>query len=301
MPANPSVSFFSFEPDPGQAHTLVTPDAVVQLRTVFAGYGGRVGAPTQTEAGIVRIIDSQYIVQLPRTVSGEEAQRYAKTLQANMIPESEPLGDFWLIDFEDPQNIGRHLNVVNREYRVGTLLSGEPNLLFQIQNHGPSHGAGSIAGLIRMFLCQSNSTSDPFSACQGSLERQRVRQAWCFLEAIDPAKRYGSAEIRVASIDSGITFDSVTGSSDHPDVDVERLRYCYSVESNTGCSGVPALDASKWHGMATYGLISAKPDNEFGIAGVAPHVNHLALEFTGIFIQDTRNYADTLRMGRRHS
>lgn len=293
VPVNPTVEFFSFAADPGRSHGRVMPDAVLQLRTVFANYGGRVGTPIQTEPGMVRVIDSQYVVQWPRAVSGDEAQRYAESLQGDIVREAEPLGDFLLIDFGDPQNIGRHLSVVDREFRSGRLLSGEPNLLFQIQSHAPAHRASAIAGLIRMFLCQSASTDDLFGACQDNLTRQRVRDAWCFIEDIDAAKRFGSPDISIASIDNGITFDSIAGNSAHPDVDVEALDYCYNVEGKAACSGNPALDSSKWHGMATYGLISAKPDNEFGIAGVAPGVKHIAIEFTGI-MQDTKNYADTL-------
>ena len=293
MTSSPSVDFFSFAADPVSSHDRVLPDAVLELRDVFANYGGRVGAPVQTESGVVRIIDSQYVVQFPNAVSDDVAQRYAESLGGAIVPEAERMGDFWLIEFEDPQHIGRHLSVMEREYRSGQVLSGEPNLLFQIQSHAPPHGAGSLVSLIRMFMCQSSSTNDIFGTCQNNLMRQRVREAWCFIEDIDPTKRFGSANITIASIDNGITFDSFAGTSAHPDVDVERLDYCYSVEGDLACSGEPALDSGKWHGMATYGLISAEADNEFGIAGVAPGVKHVAIEFTGV-MQDTKNYADTL-------
>ena len=46
MTSSPSVDFFSFAADPVSSHDRVLPDAVLELRDVFANYGGRVGART---------------------------------------------------------------------------------------------------------------------------------------------------------------------------------------------------------------------------------------------------------------
>lgn len=293
VPIDPSVSFFSFEAVPGQAHHNVSPDAVTQLRAIFSGYGGRVGSPAQTESGSVRIIDNKYVIRFANNTSDEDAQRFGEEIRGSIVRQAEQAAGFWLLEFDDPQNIGRHLGVLDSEVRSGRLTSAEPNLLFQVNPHAINHAPGSIASLLRMFLCQATELSDPYVACQSALTRQRIKEAWCFIEATNPDRSYGSPGVMVASIDDGITYDSSNRVSSQRDVAVERLTYCYDVETNSKCVDDPALDDDKKHGMATYGVISAKEGNAFGTVGVAPGASHIVVRFTGI-ISDTVTYADTL-------
>jgi len=275
--------------DQALAHrTAVSAEPVLQLRGLFAAYDGRVGSPAKLGTGRVRIVDSQYLIRFGKTVTESEVRKYAISLGATLLRASD--AEFWLIDFDDPQNLGRHLDVIAQQVKSGSLSSGEPNLLVQFAAHG--------LGYLRRMMCLLSSDKDPYEQCQGFLSRQRVEQAWCYIEQYVPGSRYGSSQIRVATIDVGpMTFDTSTGFSSHPDVNENRMDYCYNVEAEYGapCSGsTPPLAERDPHGMATYGLISAKPDNEHGVTGIAPNATHIAVEAVSI-IYDSARYSETLR------
>ena len=292
-PVDPSVAFFSFDATPGTSHTRVAPDAVLELRSIFSSYTVRVGALAETQSGTVRIVDNQYVVRFTSAVREDEARRYAESVDARLVQAFDRAAGVWLVEFEDPQNVGRHLDVMVSTIRSGAIATGEPNLLFQILAHAPAVRPRSIMAFIRLVLCKTTPIGDPFEGCQLNLARQRVREAWCFLEERDPSIRYGSTSVCVATIDTGITFDSSTGSSTQPDVYAERLSYCYNLQNARQCNESPAFAENKKHGMAIYGIIAGKPDNGFGITGIAPNTTHVALEFISV-IQDSVNYAATL-------
>lgn len=292
-PVDANVSFFSFAPDPSRSHDRVPPDAVVNLKSIFSAYAGRIGALSNVNPGTVRIVDAQFIVRFDATVSEDEVRRFAESIHATQVRAVDRASGSWLIEFNDPQNIGRHLEAIAGHLTAGNIASGEPNLLFQFELHSGPQGSMSVAALIRMFLCQTMPMNDPFENCQNNLDRQGVRDAWCFLEDVNPEIRYGSSAICVATIDTGITFDASSGTSSQQDVDTSHLKYCYDIESDGVCSEEPALAAGKIHGMAVYGIIAGKADNDFGISGIAPNTTHLAVKFVSV-IQDTENYAATL-------
>ena len=101
--------------------------------------------------------------------------------------------------------------------------------------------------------------------------------------------RYGSPFIRVATIDEGITFDTATRSSSHPDVDPNRLGYCYNLEGDAPCTATPLPSSD--HGMGSYGIISAKTDNGRGISET-PNATHIAVMYESIWTSEV--YAQTL-------
>jgi thermitase len=84
-------------------------------------------------------------------------------------------------------------------------------------------------------------------------------------------------------------------SSSHPDVNSERVGYCYNLEQEMACTNDASALLDSLHGMGSYGIISARPDNDRGITGIAPNVTHMAIGF-GSIIGNTDEYARTLRM-----
>lgn len=275
----------------------VSPEPVRQLRRLVAAYKGRVGSPAELGAGAVRIVDNQYVIKFRKAVTESEAQRYAKSIGAILLRALD--AGFWLIEFADPENPGRHLDIIAQQVKSGALSSGEPDILFQFQTHGRAWRFQRFDwGRLRRLMCELSPDKDPYEQCQGFLSRQRVEPAWCYIEQYLPGSRYGSSQIRVATIDVGpMTFDTSTGSSIHPDVNSSRMGYCYNLEAANGapCSDdTPPLAERDRHGMGTYGLISAKPDNQHGITGIAPNATHIAVELTSI-IGHSVLYSETLR------
>ena len=259
-PTDLNALFFSFE-----KVELVSPVAVEQLRNLFAAYQPRVGALVEVQKGRVRILDGQYLIRFPNPVTQIDVQKFAGDLGAIVVRLSDPKAGFWLIEFADSQNLRRHLDVIAEQVELGYLTSGEPNLLFQLSNY---------SGL-------TATTNDPWEYCQVHLERQRVYDAWRYIEQHVPnVNRYGSPVVRVATLDDGITYNSATSLSSHPDVDPARVGYCYDLFADGPCTGVAP---SSPHGMGSYGIISAKPDNGHNIKGIAPNVTHIPVAHASIW------------------
>jgi hypothetical protein len=151
-PKDPNVAFFSFDTRANRAHGRVSPDLVMKLRSLFAGYESRVGSPAQLQPGKVRIVDNQYLIRFPRRITQSEVERYAIGLGAIVLRESDPKAGYWLIEFSDPQNLGRHLDLIAQQVKSGSLASGEPNLLFQLQSSGgfPTAADFSVPGFLRL-------------------------------------------------------------------------------------------------------------------------------------------------------
>ena len=149
--------------DQALAHgTAVSAEPVLQLRSLFAAYDGRVGSPARLGTGRMRIVDSQYLIRFGKSVTESEVRKYAISLGATLLRASD--AEFWLIDFDDPQNLGRHLDVIAQQVKSGSLSSGEPNLLIQFAAHG---GAGP--GYLRRLMCLLSPDKDPYEQCQGFL------------------------------------------------------------------------------------------------------------------------------------
>jgi hypothetical protein len=279
-PKDPKALIFSFESRNAHHRLDVAPDFVMHLQGIFAAYKGRVGCVAELGPGRVRIIDGKFLVKFPRRITEEQARAFAQSIRATVLKAADPNAGFWLIEFTDVQNVGRHLGVIAQLVRSRTIASGEPNLLFQIQTHG----------------CPATANPDPYEPCQDYLSRQKVPNAWCYVDEINSGAGHGASGIRVATIDMAMTFNSATASSNHPDVDQSLMGYCYNLEAENGafCSdSAPPLSGRENHGMASYGIISAKPNNEFGITGIAPSATHVAVELVSI-IADTTRYAQTL-------
>jgi Subtilase family len=291
-PKDSSVSFFSFETTVGHSHSLVSPIAVDMLRRLFAAYDPRVGCPARLSTGQVRIVDNQYLIRFSKTVTANEVQVYARVMLATVIRELD--SGFWLVEFNDPQNLGRHLDAIAQRVKSGDLTSGEPNLLFQLALHGGQES--EIPGLdcVRELFCRVwGADKDPYERCQDNLSRQRVEEAWCYIEQYVAGGRYGLPSVRVATIDNGITFASATKSSVHPDVNLPNLEYCYDLDDDAKCTEDASSLSDHDHGMGSYGIIAAKPDNDIGITGIAPNTSHAALKFVSIIANPVR-YAETL-------
>jgi len=298
-PRRSDESFFSFDPAADRSHGRVPPDAVNRLRTIFAAYAGRVGSPINVRPGEVRILDNQYVVRLAGRPTEDEVRRFATSIGARVVRQVEPKIGFWLIEFNDPQNLGRHLEEIARHVSLGTLESGEPNLMSQFKQHAPQDGLKGAIGYVRTFFCDhSGSTEaiaeahDPYEACQANLGRQSVQRAWSFLEELKPGAYYGLPSVRVATIDSGITFNAATKKSSHPDVNVTLLKYCYNVQLNRQCDEIPDIGPDP-HGMASYGIIAGTADNDFGITGIAPNTTHIAVDGSAI-VYDQVQYSELL-------
>jgi len=273
-PQNHNALIFNFERN-GEGRP-VSPTLVTQLQHIFAAHNGRVACAAELGAGRVKLIDNRYLVKFPRHRTEDEAKAFASRIGAKVLRESDPNAGYWLIEFTDAQNAGRHLDVIARLVKSRAIASGEPNFLLQMQAHG----------------CPADASQDPYKPCQDYLSRQQVQNAWCYMEEVFPGRRYGSSEIRVATIDMPMTFNTATSSSIDPDVD--PTLYCYNVEDGVPCSdSSPPVDGRENHGMASYGIISAKPDNGFGITGIAPNALHIAVELISIIGSPDR-YSQTL-------
>lgn len=293
VPKDPNVAFFSFAANPTRSHGRVAQGPVNQLKGLFGKYEGRVGSPAQLQAGQVRIVDNQYLIRFPRRITAVEVERYARGLGAIVLQEADSNAGFWLIEFADPQNLGRHLDVIAQQLRSGSLTSGEPNLIFQLQAHAKPQLLGSFAGYIRKLACSMAPDNDPYEGCQLNLSRQRVDDAWCYIEQYVAGGRYGLPSIRVATLDTGITFSGATMTSSHPDVNSARVGYCYNLANSAPCTEAASSLPGHNHGMGSYGIISAKPDNHLGITGIAPNVTHIAVELVSI-ITNSVLYAQAL-------
>jgi len=262
---------------------------------VFAKLEPRVGTLVSNGTGQLRIVDNQYLVSFPQAVAEPDVQRFAGSLGARVHPESEPSSEFWLLEFaDDPQNIGRHLAAIADENISGALVSGEPNLLFHVEEHSPFLAPKSLTKEGTGSECEVSVGADTsYESCQYFLDRQRVREAWSFIEEHMPNNSFGSPDIRVATIDSGLTFNSVTKSSVHPDIDSDRLGYCYNIAADKPCTHEPSTLDANVHGTASYGIISAKPNNGVGITGIAPHATHISIDGASV-AQSAKRYAETL-------
>jgi hypothetical protein len=297
-PTDPSVVFFSFAAAPDTSHDRVPPDAVNKLARIFAAVSGRVGSPVSVKPGRVRILDNRYHLRFSAAVTDDEVQRFAESLRATVVRQIKPNLGFWLIEFSDPQNPGRHLDQVVRHVRRGTLSSGEPNLHFQLQAHAAKVVSRSIVRYFQGLYCEISNIAqlmnpkDPYERCQKYLSRQKVRQAWCYLDSRVPSGRYGLPSVHVATIDKGIVFRSSDGTSTHQELDTSRLKYCYNVESSQACG--EDEDGPDLHGMASYGIIAGVPDNNFGITGIAPNTSHVAIDGSST-IQQGERYAGMLK------
>jgi hypothetical protein len=268
-PKDPDVSLFSFNID-----KFISPLPVELLRNLFAPYGGRVGTLAKAQKGSVRILGSQYLIRFPKPLTNAEVKEYASKLRAVVLRLSDPKAGFWLIEFTDPQNIARHLDIIAQEVKSRKLVSGEPNLLFQLSTHA----------------CYSPAITNPWDTCQAHLSRQRVYDAWCYIgQHVPNVNPQGSAAIRVATLDDGITYSSATRSSIHPNVETSMIGFCYDLFADTPCTGTPPASV---HGMASYGIISAKPDAARGIRGIASNVTHIPIAHASIW--NSELYAQTL-------
>jgi hypothetical protein len=180
-PTDPSVVFFSFAAAPDTSHDRVPPDAVNKLARIFAAVSGRVGSPVSVKPGRVRILDNRYHLRFSAAVTDDEVQRFAESLRATVVRQIKPNLGFWLIEFSDPQNPGRHLDQVVRHVRRGTLSSGEPNLHFQLQAHAAKVVSRSIVRYFQGLYCEISNIAqlmnpkDPYERCQKYLSRQKVR------------------------------------------------------------------------------------------------------------------------------
>jgi subtilase family protein len=287
-----SAPLFSFDPAADAEHGRVTAKPVRDLKALFSPYGGRVGSMAISGKGAIRIVDNQYLVRFPTAASAQEVERIARSVGASVLGPADPRSQFWLIEFADPQNLGRHLVAISRLYREGTISSGEPNLLFELKDEGgadvpdpatrvlPAQGVG-------LAVCGMGPKRDSYEGCQVYLARQQVPAAWCYLEQNVSGSGYGSPSVRVATIDKGITYNSSNGLSSHPDVRTARIGYCYDLVGEKSCGD------GHWHGMGVYGIISGTPDNDFGITGIAPNATHIAIKSVSV-IQATKRYTNGL-------
>jgi hypothetical protein len=304
-PKDAGTVLFSFDAGAHPVRSRVSPQPIFELKALFSSYAGRVGSASSMQPGEVRIIDNQYLIRFREAVTEDEVRRFVNEISAALLRSAGPNWPYWLIGFSDPQNLGRHLHVIEQQVRSGVLASGEPNLLFQLKPTGPQiapllpvavrnvprelqRAPGTVLETIQNLFCGLKPDDDPYERCQYNLSRQRVEEAWCYVGKHVEGARYGLPSVLVATIDDGITFDSATSSSTHTDVDSGRIGFCYDLEFGQACS------EGSVHGMGVYGIISAKPDNDFGITGIAPNATHIAIDASVWTIQATERYARIL-------
>ncbi|MGH8197086.1 MAG: hypothetical protein ACRETI_02850, partial [Steroidobacteraceae bacterium] len=74
-----------------------------------------------------------------------------------------------------------------------------------------------------------------------------------------------------------------------------RIALPRAAESFHRCNSRPCVEDSltaegHLHGMASYGIIAGKPDNQIGLTGIAPNSTHIAVEQVSI-INYSEQYA----------
>jgi subtilisin family serine protease len=262
--AKPGRKIFGTE-DEGAADLL---ERVVLL---FGRGNARVGMPIDLRPGRVKVLDNSYTIRFGSKRASKDVKDLACTQQAIAYPlPSSP--NTWVFEFDERNDYRKHLSSLEElRKRDPDVLYAEPNLMFELQKHActelPPAPGESCPDIGVTHSCSpvvaANATNDPWSKCQTNLVLQGVPDAWCFLEqTLGAANKRGSADVCIATVDFGIN-------QTHPDVTTGLLNYvplCYSCP-----------DPDDAHGMAVYGIVSAKPDNETGTSGIAPGAQHLAI------------------------
>ncbi len=249
-------------------------DIPKEVEKLLAEKNARVGVPVNIDDGRIRILDSQFVIQFKKPMLMLQATLYATQLGATLLRKVDEDPDVWLIQFQDRYNYLRHLEIMRNEVQNGNLVYAEPNLIFQLEDHG----------CIRPI-------ADPWEHCQTHLDRQKVYDAWCYIRdnCSDSIAR-GAPSVYLATLDKGVTYSSASSSSDHPEVNSPRMGFCYDLFENSACTGTPPNEV---HGMGVYGIVSAVHDNGQGIKGIAPNVTHIVVR--NPTIQDSVMYAQTLK------
>lgn len=238
-----------------------TEDLFKRLRKLFPRdkYGGiRLTVPIDARKKRLKLLDSQFVVQFGSSLPTDSAR---KELALSWGATAEPvpyLEDYWFWRFATEHNYWKNLHTINALVEQGHLVSGEPDLIVELVEHG----------------C-NGPTDDPWYVCQDHIKVQNIALAWTELGG-----KCGTPNIVVATIDQGVNL-STDPATAHPDVN-QALTVCVNLE-NMILPGMGSDDCSSgpytWfgHGMGVYGIISATPDNKHAIVGIAPDVNHVAI------------------------
>lgn len=143
---------------------------------------------------------------------------------------------------------------------------------------------------------------DVISFAQWHWYTMHVQEAWGVLQAFNPAKQYGSADVIVATHDSGIqtaggVANPTTPAPQHQDFqglvaggnltaligNSNKTYFTFDYTQNLGApkNMQPNCDvAIDPHGTEVSGLALARSDNATGVVGVAPNVRLMAMLYT---------------------
>jgi hypothetical protein len=238
-----------------------SPDLWEKLQGLFPAkdFGDfRLGLPLPSENSLARILDNRFLVQFRSDVSENEI---AKSVGATTSP-AIGLPNTWNFIFEDKFDYLANLCKVEELLMKGDIVSAEPDVIFELVDHGCANPV------------------DPWFKCQRYIEWQRIDAAW----GIAGAGGCGKPGVVVASIDSGVNQST---SNPHDDLAIGAV-ICRDLINPSQCGTVP-FDS---HGMGIYGIIGAA-HNARGIAGIAPETTHVAIRRLTAFSAQT--YAHTLR------
>ena len=234
----------------------------------------RIGLPIDVRPGRVKLLDNRYVVRFRSTQSPAGARDLAGRHRADAY-SVDGLDNTWRFEFRDRSGYLDHLLAAELLAKDKDVIYVEPNLILQLAKHGctddlATHSCASTQSF--------DLTDDPWSICQTNLPLQGVPDAWCFLgQKLGSGLMYGSSDVRIATVDSGINpahYDITAGL-------YTQVKLC-----GDNCESDP-------HGMAVFGIVSAKPGNASGIAGIAPGVHHLAISLISQWI-DPEWYAQMI-------
>jgi subtilisin family serine protease len=215
--------------------------------------GVRIGIPTDLRNNQIKVLDNRHIVRFANDKGLKQAEvcGFIKPIR-----KMDHAPNTWLIEFPESFNYQSHLDQIESWISKGFATNAEPDLLFEVVK------AGS---------CDPGVQSDPFASCQSQFQRQKIFDAWCFIEEeVDSSIKYGSPSVKVAILDDGLI-------ATHPDIprllpdenEKSGVGYYSELDGNV-CNEPPN------HGTAVFGIFAAAK-NDDAIVGVAPGTHQVVV------------------------
>jgi subtilisin family serine protease len=239
----------------------------------FLDREARIGIPVDLAPGQVKVLDDQFVVRFRDRFSADQVQTFIKAADATILRDFIQAKNAHLIKFQSG-DYRDHLRTIEDWFGQDLLIYGEPDLLVEIAD-----GAYPV-----------DDPDDPSYPAQKNLTLQGVDAAWRFLNGLNLSCTLGSPTICIATLDQGVE----TG---HPDIGdcltdgSTQIAECFDFSNLQPCSAAGYHPANN-HGMGVYGIIAARTNNKFRIAGIAPNTRQVCLKRPDLTSSQT--YADVL-------
>ena len=233
----------------------------------------RIGMPVDLTPGQVKVLDDQYVVRFREHFSADRVHTFIKAADATILRDFIQAKNAHLIKFQSG-DYRAHLRTIEDWFGQDLLVYGEPDLIVEIADDA----------------YPDDDPDDPNYPTQTNLTLQGVNEAWRFLNRLNSTWTLGSPTICVATLDQGVE-------TSHPDIGdfltdgTPQIAECFDFSKLQPCSAGGYHPADN-HGMGVYGIIAARTNNNFRIAGIAPNTRQVALKRPDLMSSQT--YADVL-------